>query len=237
GILGIPFSKENGGENGTVLLTDCQTAGRGRRGRSWISPVGVNVYFSILLRPDLLAERASMITLVAAMALARAVEEETKLEVNIKWPNDVVVNGKKICGILTESSTDMEYVNYVVVGIGVNCNQQEFSDEIKETATSISIVLEKEINRNLLLASFMNQFEHYYSVFLETEDLSCLQEEYNALLINCGREVKVIEKDSERILTAVGIDATGALIVQNDKGEQEAILSGEVSVRGIYGYV
>ena len=128
---------ENGAENGTLVVTDCQTAGKGRRGRSWVSPTGMNCYFTVLLRPDILAEKASMITLVAALALAKAIKETAQLDTMIKWPNDVIANGKKLCGILTESSTDLEYINYVVVGIGVNCNQTEFPDEIKETASSI----------------------------------------------------------------------------------------------------
>lgn len=228
---------EQEGKNGTVVVADCQTAGRGRRGKSWISPKGMNIYFSILLRPDLLANRASMITLVAAMALADAVKKEMQLQVQIKWPNDVIVNGKKISGILTESSTDMEYVNYVVVGIGVNCNQEQFEDEIKDVASSIILESGEKVNRNQLLATFLQSFEHYYSDFLKTEDLSVLIDEYNSMLVNCGRQVRIIEMDKERILKAIGIDKNGALIVENENGKKETIVSGEVSVRGVYGYV
>lgn len=228
---------EENGSNGTVVVADSQTSGRGRRGKNWISPKGLNIYFSMLLRPDLLAGRASMITLVAAMALADAVKKETDLQVQIKWPNDVIVNGKKICGILTESSTDMEYVNYVVVGIGVNCNQDQFEEEIKEIASSLILESGQKVNRNRLLATFLLSFEKYYSKFLETEDLSKLIEEYNSLLVNCNQQVRIIEGDKERILKAIGIDKSGALIVENEKGEKEAIVSGEVSVRGVYGYV
>lgn len=228
---------EMNGENGTVVVTDCQTAGRGRRGKTWISPKGVNIYFSILLRPELLAQKASMITLIAAMALADAVKKETDLMVQIKWPNDVIVNGKKISGILTESSTDMEYVNYVVVGIGVNCNQKQFENEIKDVASSLALEGCQDINRNQLLAMFLQSFELYYSKFLEKEDLSGLKDEYNSMLVNCGRQVRIIEKNQERIFKAVGIDDTGALIVEDENGKEQTIISGEVSVRGIYGYV
>jgi BirA family biotin operon repressor/biotin-[acetyl-CoA-carboxylase] ligase len=202
----------------------------------WVSPAG-NCYFSVLLRPEILADRASMITLVSAMALAKAIKETAGLDTLIKWPNDVVADGKKLCGILTESSTDLEYINYVVVGIGVNCNQMEFPEEIRETASSIRLETGEKINRCQLLGGFLTHFESYYETFLETEDLSKLQQEYNELLVNRNRTVKIIEKDRERIMTAMGIDENGALLVKDDEGNEEAIISGEVSVRGVYGYV
>lgn len=228
---------ENDAPDGTLVITECQTAGKGRRGRSWVSPTGVNCYFTILLRPEVPANRASMITLIAAMALARAVKEVTGLDTMIKWPNDVIANGRKLCGILTESSTDLEYINYLVVGIGVNCNQAEFPEEIKDVASSICLETGKKVNRCQLLGSFLNHFEVYYETFLQTEDLSQLEVEYNHLLVNRNREVKIIEKDRERVLTAIGIDKNGALLVKDAQGNQEAIISGEVSVRGLYGYV
>lgn len=227
---------EQNAENGTVIVTQYQTAGRGRRGNTWISPVG-NCYFSLLLRPEILAERASMLTLVTALALAKTIRQVTDLETMIKWPNDIVVNGKKLCGILTESSTDLANIHYVVVGIGINCNQTEFSKEIAEMATSIRLETGIEVNRSKLLGTFLSMFETYYETFLETEDLSKMLEDYNNLLVNRGREVKIIEKEKERILTAVGIDENGGLLVEDKQGKQETIISGEVSVRGLYGYV
>lgn len=227
---------EQNAENGTVIVTQYQTAGRGRRGNTWISPVG-NCYFSLLLRPEILAERASMLTLVTALALAKTIRQVTDLETMIKWPNDIVVNSKKLCGILTESSTDLANIHYVVVGIGINCNQTEFSKEIAEMATSVRLETGKEVNRSKLLGTFLSMFETYYETFLETEDLSKMLEDYNNLLVNRGREVKIIEKEKERILTAVGIDENGGLLVEDKQGKQETIISGEVSVRGLYGYV
>lgn len=223
--------------NGTLVVTESQTAGKGRRGHSWVSPRGVNCYFTLLLRPELKADRASMITLLAAMALSAAVTEVADLRTMIKWPNDVIANGKKLCGILTESSTDLEYINYVVVGIGVNCNQAEFPEEIRETASSIQIETGKRIDRCQLLGSFLNHFERYYETFMETGDLSELREEYNGLLVNRDRQVKIIEDGRERVFTALGIDTRGALLVKDEEGNEEAIISGEVSVRGLYGYV
>lgn len=223
-------------ENGTVVVTGYQTSGRGRRGNTWVSPEG-NCYFSILLRPEVMSDRVSMITLVSALALTKAIKQVTGLDAMIKWPNDIIVNSKKLCGILTESSMDQTGIRYVVVGIGINCNQIEFSKNIAGMATSIRLETGKEISRSKLFGTFLNIFETYYEVFLETEDLSEFLEEYNNLLVNRGKEVKIIEKDKERILTAIGIDEKGGLIVKDGQGRKEMIISGEVSVRGLYGYV
>lgn len=227
---------EEGAEHGTLVVTQCQTAGRGRRGRSWESPEG-NVYFTFLLRPEVEISRASMITLVAALAVAKAVDDVTGLDSKIKWPNDVVANGKKLCGILTESSSDLEYINYAVVGIGINVNQTAFPKEIAETASSLLLETGHTVDRGQLLGVFLNRFEQYYETFIQTEDMSGLKDVYNEKLVNCGREVKIIEKDRERVLKALGIDNDGGLVVENSEGERESIISGEVSVRGIYGYV
>lgn len=227
---------ENDGVSGTVVVTEKQTAGRGRRGKSWVSPEG-NCYFSMLLRPDVRMDRAPVITLIAAMAMAKAIRETVKLDTQIKWPNDVIADGKKLCGILTESSTDLEYIHYVVVGIGVNCNQVEFPEELRNMAASICQLTGQKVNRARLLAVFFDCFEEYYDIFLQTEDLSRLSDEYNGLLINRGKEVKLVEKNGERILTAIGVDDMGGLIVENSDGNRETIISGEVSVRGLYGYV
>jgi BirA family biotin operon repressor/biotin-[acetyl-CoA-carboxylase] ligase len=227
---------EEGEKDGTVVVVDRQTAGKGRRGKNWISPAG-NCYFSILLYPDVRVDRASMVTLVAAIAVSEAVREVTGIDTRIKWPNDVVAGGKKICGILTESSTDMEYIQYVVVGIGINCNQKEFENEIKDMATSISLETGKDVERAKLLAKVFEHFERYYTLYLETEDLSKLYDRYNELLINKDRDVKIIENGRERIMKAIGINEVGALIVEDSDGRQETVISGEVSVRGLYGYV
>lgn len=227
---------ENDAADGTLVVAEHQTSGRGRRGKSWVSPTG-NCYFSVLLRPEISADRASMITLIAAMGLAKAIKEISHLDTMIKWPNDVIANGKKLCGILTESSTDLEYINYAVVGIGINTNQMEFPEEIRDTASSIRLETGRKINRAELLAAFLEEFEKYYEIFLMTEDLTTLSREYNALLVNRGKEVKIIEQDKERVLNAIGIDDRGGLIVEDSQGNQETIISGEVSVRGLYGYV
>ena len=229
------MSKE-GAEHGTLAVAEFQSAGKGRLGRRWTAPEGSSVMMSILLRPEFEPQYASMLTLVMGLSVAQAVKE-LDVEVSIKWPNDVIASGKKLCGILTESSSDLEYINYVVVGIGVNCNQTEFPEEIREIASSICLETGRTVDRTRLLAEFFNCFEVCYETFLETEDLQGLVEDYNARLINRGKEVKIVEKEKETVLKAVGVDQHGGLIVEDAEGKRRSIISGEVSVRGLYGYV
>lgn len=226
-----------GAPSGTVVAAEEQLNGKGRRGHQWISPSGQSAYFTILLRPEMEASHASMLTLVAALAVAKGIEEVSGLHASIKWPNDLVLHGKKICGILTEMSTDMEYINYVVIGIGININTPSFAKEINDIATSLMIEAEHEISRAGIIAKVIEAMEHCYEIFMETQDMTGLMSEYNSRLVNVGREVKIVKKDSEMVRKAVGIDDAGGLIVEDETGTRQIIISGEVSVRGLFGYV
>ncbi len=228
---------ENGSEHGTLVVADRQVAGKGRRGRSWESPKGVCVYMTLLLRPSIAPVKAPMLTLVMALSVAEAVRELTGQEAGIKWPNDIVLNKKKICGILTEMSTEIDYINYVVTGVGINTNQETFSEEIRERATSLLIEGGRHISRSELVAAVMKRYEENYERFMETKDLSGLQKKYNGMLVNCGREVRVLEPKEEYSAFASGINEVGELVVTTPEGEEKHIFAGEVSVRGIYGYV
>lgn len=232
------YAKKLGEENvtnGTVVVTKKQTAGRGRRGRNWISPEG-NCYFSLLLKPSIQTEHASRLTLVSALVLAEAIKNVAGLETQIKWPNDVVVDGKKLCGILTESSIDVDGLKYVVIGIGINVNQKKFDPEIDSMATSISLQLGQDVECAHMIAEFLNCFEMYFSIFIQTEDLSMLLSQYNALLVNKNKEVRIVDQ-SERVGVAIGINDVGELLVRNNAGVVESVNAGEVSVRGLYRYV
>lgn len=222
--------------HGTLVIAEKQTAGRGRRGKGWESPSGSSIYMTILLRPELEPTHAPMLTLVMAMAVTKAIQQETELEAKIKWPNDVVVNGKKVVGILTEMSTEIDYINHVVIGVGINVNTQKFPEEISATATSLALEKGKQMRRSPLIVSVMQQFETYYERFIQSKDLAFLMEEYNHLLVNCNREVKVLGKESYTGI-ARGINTKGELLVERENGETEVVFAGEVSVRGIYGYV
>mgnify|MGYP002597288012 FL=1 len=228
---------EKGAEHGTLVIADRQNAGKGRRGRSWESPEGTSIYMTILLRPDMMPVKAPQMTLLMAIAATKGIGQVAGLEARIKWPNDIVsLSGKKLCGILTEMSAEIDYINYVVIGIGVNVNQDSFPQEIKERATSLYLELGHKVQRSQLIAAIMESFEECYEKFMETEDLSGLMEAYNSLLVNRGREVKILEPGHEYTGTALGINEKGELLVETEEDIKE-VYAGEVSVRGIYGYV
>ena len=228
---------EEGAPEGTLVVADAQTSGRGRRGRSWTSPAGKNLYFTLLLRPDFIPDKAPMLTLVMALAVQKAIEETCGCKAGIKWPNDIVLNGKKITGILTEMSVQSDYIDNVVIGVGVNVKAQEFTPELSDKAASLEAELKKSISRALLLEKIMEHFEHDYALFLKKLDLSLLMEEYNACLVNLGREVQVLEPAGAYNGMAEGINEKGELMVRLPDGRIKEIYAGEVSVRGVYGYV
>lgn len=228
---------EQGSSHGALFLAEQQISGKGRRGRNWISPSGTGIWLTILLRPKLEPSYASMLTLVAALSMSRAIEKETGLFAQIKWPNDIVVNGKKVCGILTEMSAEMEWIHYIVIGLGTNVNIEEFPKEIQDTATSLKIESGQQVKRVPVICTFLSNFEKDYENFMENQNLSGLMEQYNKRLVNCGRGVRILDPAGEYTGIAEGIDKQGALIVEKEKGETVRITSGEVSVRGIYGYV
>ena len=228
---------EEGAPNGTLVIADKQTAGRGRCGRVWETPKGTAIAMTLLMRPNLRPEKASMLTLVMGMAVTRAVNELYSLNCQIKWPNDIIINGKKLVGILTEMSTQIDYINHVTIGVGINVNLTEFPEEIRETATSLRLECGHVVKRAPLIAAVMKRFEQNYTIFLEHGDLSGLKERYSELLVNKDREVRILGAKEQYNAYALGINQTGELIVRKEDGTEEAVYAGEVSVRGVYGYV
>ncbi len=227
---------QEGYPHGTLVVADRQDAGRGRRGKAWSSPSGVNVYMTLMIKPEIAIGNASMLTLVAALAVARAIRRQTQLEASIKWPNDIVLGGKKVCGILTELNIQIDYIDHIVIGIGINVHNESFPEEIAQTATSLFLETGKHFKRAKVIEDVLECFEHYYDEYLKTQDLSGLMEEYNAMLANRGKRVRVLDPKEPFEGTAVGIDERGELLV-NYEGKVRKVVSGEVSVRGIYGYV
>ncbi|MCM1160600.1 MAG: biotin--[acetyl-CoA-carboxylase] ligase [Roseburia sp.] len=228
---------EEGAPDGTLVVADKQNSGKGRRGRSWSSPKGTSIYMSIGLKPSYNPDKASMVTLIMALAVAKGIREQAGLAAFIKWPNDVVVNKKKVCGILTEMNAEPDYIHSVVIGTGINVNEQEFPKEIRETATSLFLEKGEKLTRARLVACVMEYFEQDYEKFLECGNLSGFLEEYNGLLINRGKKVKVLDPKQEWEGTARGINEKGELLVEDEKGQLVEVYAGEVSVRGLYGYV
>lgn len=228
---------ENGAKQGLLVIAEEQTLGRGRRGRNWTSPKGQGIWMSFLIKPDILPTDASMLTLVAALAMTSALRDVANINAEIKWPNDIVANGKKLCGILTEMSTETDAVNYVVVGVGVNVNTDGFPEDIAATASSVFLETGEKVSRSRIVAEFGQNFERYYKIFLQNCDLSELVDEYNSYLVNTGREIYVIEGQNKTVMRALGINERGELLAIAEDGTVKSIIAGEVSVRGIYGYV
>lgn len=229
----------DGLEPWTVISAGTQTAGRGRTGHSWESPKGDSISTSLFLKPILPPEAISRLTIIAGMAVASAIEKLYPLKAEIKWPNDVLVNKKKICGILSELFFIGDGEKNVVVGIGVNVHQQDFPEEIKHMATSIDLELagKGRGSRKELTRTLWEEFERLYKAFEKSGDLSMLKPKYNDRLVSRGERVRVMDPVDPYEGICIGIDDTGALIVECDGGDIRKADAGEVSVRGIYGYV
>lgn len=228
---------EKGYPSGTLVVADKQESGKGRRGRSWVSPSGTGIFMTLMIKPDINPNNASMLTLVAALAVAKAITSVTGEEAMIKWPNDIVVNGKKVCGILTEMNAQFDYINNIVVGVGINVHNESFPEEISQMASSLMIEAGgKRFHRAQIIAETMLYFEQYYDTFLKTQDLSALVREYDELLVNRNKSVRVLDPKEPFDGKAMGITPKGELIVDTWES-RKLVSSGEVSVRGIYGYV
>ena len=232
---------ELGEEEGTLIIAERQTSGKGRRGRQWDSGAGTGIYMSMILRPVIEPSSVPGITLVAALAVVSAARQFCNVETFVKWPNDIVLDKKKICGILTEMSSEMDYINYVVVGIGINANNEHFPEEIEETATSIYLQTGQKTDRAGLAACIAGCFSRYYKEFTRARSLGPFVDEYNSVLANKDQEVKILygmQEDRNKTETGIarGINKDGALLVDTGHGT-ECVVSGEVSVRGLYGYI
>ncbi len=228
---------EAGAPSGTLVVAEEQNQGKGRRGRSWMMAPGSAVAMTLLLRPEIAPTHASMLTLVMGVAVARACKIFCGVETKIKWPNDVVAAGRKLCGILTEMSSEIDYINYLVIGAGINTYVRDFPEELAKKAVSLHELTGSRPDRAGLIAECMRQFELCYEEFLKTQDLSGLKDEYNALLAGIGGRVRVLEPGNEYDGVSEGINEHGELLVRRDDGKIEEVYAGEVSVRGIYGYV
>ena len=227
----------SGCPHGTLVTADAQEAGKGRRGRVWKSPKGTAVYMSLVLRPDLPPSSASMVTLVAALAAAEGVRKVAGTECKIKWPNDLVMGKKKMCGILTEMRAGLDNIQYVIIGTGINTSQDEFPPELSDTATSILLETGRKVNRCQLAAAVMEAFEEYYDRYEQVGNMSLLMEEYNSRLAGIDSPVRVLASEGDYTGISRGIDEEGRLMVETETGEMQAVVSGEISVRGLYGYV
>lgn len=235
-----------GAARGSLAVCELQTEGKGRLGRRWDAAQGENLLHSLLLCPALPTEKAQLCTLAAATAMAGAIEETVPgISVGIKWPNDLLINGKKCVGILSEISADMDGIRFLVMGVGVNVNQRRFEGELGEKATSLWLEREKgrdredsplpPIDRRRLLQAYLRRVENALET-IENQGLQGILPEYERRSVTLGARVRVIDLQGEFPGRAEALDETGALWVTDDQGERRRVLSGDVSVRGEMGY-
>lgn len=226
---------ERGAPHGSVFFAEEQTNGRGRLGRTWSAPRGAGVWMSVLLRPKLTPADIAQVTLLAGLATCIAIREVTGLPVAIKWPNDIVYEGKKLVGILTEMAAEEDRISALVVGIGVNVNNASFPMELKEKATSLLLAGGRRVSRKELAARILLRLEEEYERFLQHAADRAFLDRYAQHCATIGSVVRVATGSEEFVGTAVGINETGALLVETGQGVRP-VLSGEVSVRGMLGY-
>lgn len=215
--------------HGTLIIADEQTAGRGRMHRHWISTKGKNLLFSLVLYPDFFAEKISLLPFAGSLAVTDAIETVTKLSATCKWPNDVMINGKKVCGMLLESSVDSSSIRKVILGIGVNVNQEDFPDELKYKATSLKNESGIEVERIRLLQTLLEELENRYEQLSKFPSQQLLHDwKMKALLF--GKKITVLESEYSFQATAIDVAEDGSLIIQTEDGEKKNIFAGDVSL-------
>lgn len=224
---------ERGAKEGTVVIAETQTEGRGRMDRRWISPKG-GIWLSIILRPQIAAEIAQKMALTSAVAVAKTLKKKYAVNAQIKWPNDVLISDQKVCGILAEAALREKTTNYLIVGIGINANfhGEILPKEVQANSTTLQDVLGKKVNREVLIRVLLREFEDYYVLF-RARKFAELLNEWRGIAGFLGKRVKVTSFGEKLQGTAMDIDEDGALIIRLGNGESRRILSGDVSVRWI----
>ncbi|MDD4321247.1 MAG: biotin--[acetyl-CoA-carboxylase] ligase [Acidaminococcaceae bacterium] len=224
---------EKGAQEGTIVQADRQSAGKGRLGRKWESPPGSGLWFTIILRPKIDPEYGAQATLLSAVVLVEVLEKITGIKATIKWPNDILVGRKKICGILSEMHFNEEAINYMIIGIGLNVNmdQKDFTETLEDIATSVYLESGKKFAGNTLLEAFRVSLEKWYEIWV-TEGFKKIRVQWLASSGTIGRVVKVKDNDRE-IFSGVteGIDDYGCLLVRNEAGILQSFDFGEISIR------
>lgn len=215
---------------GTVVFAKRQNAGKGRMGKNWNSPEEGGIWMSMLLTPQIQPKEAPLLTLTAGLCVCKAIRKITDLDAKIKWPNDILINGKKVCGILTEMNAEMEKINFIIVGIGINVNISSFPQEISNVATSLEIESNKKWKRKDIIKELLTEFETYYDLYQIENNFSVFLNDYRKFCITIGKNVHVFSKEP---FDAQAIDVTneGELLVKKENGEIVIVFSGEVSIR------
>lgn len=218
--------------SGLIIAAEEQTGGKGRFGRVWSSSDG-GLYFSLLLRPELPPSDISSVTLAAGYAVCMAIREHTGLDAMIKWPNDIIIGRKKVCGILTEMSAQSDMVEYIVIGIGINVNNESFPEEIKDKACSLYLETGKKLDRSLFFRDVILRLDEVLSAFFVSLSIDDIKS-FSRLCATIGRRVSTVRGQSVIEGEAIGVTAAGELIIRTDDKAEQTINSGEVTVQGIY---
>ena len=224
----------DGAGQGTLVVADEQTAGRGRRGRGWLSPAGEGIFMTLILRPQAHPSHVAQLSLQTAMAVARAISRVCEIDARIKWPNDIVCNGKKVCGMLLEMNADEQSVHDVVAGIGINVHQKAFEGDIAKTASSLDLLTGRSVRRADVVRAFLEEYEVVDELAKQgSEALMNVYRQHSATL---GQRVQVISATGSFTGTAKAVTDSGSLIVTDDDGQDREVLAADVSVRGLMGY-
>ena len=221
-----------GAPHGTLVVADEQTAGRGRRGRGWISPAGEGVFMSLILRPQSHPSEVARLSMQTALAVAQAITRVTGLDARIKWPNDIVCGGRKVCGMLLEMNADEQTVHDVVAGVGINVHQTAFAPEIAQSASSLDLLCGESVSRAALVRAFLEAFEAADALTAR----GGLMDAYRARSATLGQRVQVIAPAGSFTGTALAVTDSGSLIVEDEEGQRREVLAADVSVRGLMGY-
>ncbi len=220
---------QKGASHGTVVVAEEQTAGRGRLGRKWYSEKSSGIYMSLILRPPLSPTAAPILTLMAGVATQQTLSAATGLCVDIRWPNDLLVNGKKVAGILTEMSAELGRLHSVVLGIGINVNHSEMPAELKPTATSLRIESQRPWPRVQIFVALLKELERYYHLLLEKGSAAIAERWAAASTYAVGKRIRIVTPEAESLATTVGLDPNGALRVQYDDWREGTLVAGEVA--------
>jgi BirA family biotin operon repressor/biotin-[acetyl-CoA-carboxylase] ligase len=223
-----------GEPEGSMVITEAQTRGRGRKGRSWISTPGTGVCLSVILRPKLQASQIVQIPMVAGVAAVRAISAVTCLEPDIKWPNDILLNGKKVAGILTEMSCEKDQINYIILGIGINVNSRhsDLPKAIRDTATSLRIESGRNISRITMVQRYLIDLETAYYSYL-ANGFENIRQEWKSLSSTIGARVEILDGPEHLTGEVLDIDTDGFLLLKTDAGKIQRIVAGDVSLRNI----
>ncbi|MBH5317923.1 biotin--[acetyl-CoA-carboxylase] ligase [Paenibacillus sp. GSMTC-2017] len=220
---------EEGAPEGTLVIAEKQTGGRGRMGRGWVSPQGKGIWMSMIMRPEVPIHCAPQLTLLTAVALCRSLKRITSLPIGIKWPNDLLVNGKKISGILLESAAEDERLKYIIAGIGISVNltESDYPEELLSKATSLRIAGGHSFDRTVIINEFLKEWEQLYDLF-QQEGFSSILSLWESLSVSIGKTVMLNTPQGELIGVPVGLEESGAIRVRREDGSEVAIFSAEM---------